>query len=38
MKLLFVFPNLLGRLIPYAIANMPDETAPLAVASMCRGL
>lgn len=31
MKLLFVFPILLGLLIPYQTTNSPDESAPLAV-------
>jgi hypothetical protein len=31
MKLLFVFPILLGLLIPYQTSNSPDESSPLAV-------
>lgn len=31
MKLLFVFPILLGLLIPYQTVNSPDESSPLAV-------
>ena len=31
MKLLFVFPILLGLLIPYQTINSPDESSPLAV-------
>ena len=31
MKLLFVFPILLGLLIPYQTASTPDESSPLAV-------
>ena len=31
MKLLFVFPILLGLLIPYQTVNTPDENSPLAV-------
>ena len=31
MKLLFVFPILLGLLIPYQTVNLPDESSPLAV-------
>jgi hypothetical protein len=31
MKLLFVFPILLGLLIPYQTVNSPDENSPLAV-------
>ncbi|HEU4796460.1 MAG TPA: hypothetical protein VFT02_12565, partial [Pyrinomonadaceae bacterium] len=31
MKSLFVFPILLGLLIPYQTTNLPDENSPLAV-------
>jgi hypothetical protein len=31
MKLLFVFPILLGLLIPYQTVNSPDEKSPRAV-------
>src|SRR5919112_841198 len=31
MQLLFVFPILLGLLIPYQTVNSPDENSPLAV-------
>lgn len=31
MKLLFVFPILVGLLIPYQTVNSPDESSPLAV-------